>query len=436
MSKFLTDISSLDEDLLYFAFLNGTDGALEALVSKETQKSVSLKYSEDQPRDENGRFAETDGGAGSAANGVKLDYANVTDLIWRPAMLRLDTLNRKYGAFTTYAETATPTNSSAAQDMKATVAEDLATRMSDLDPQRIVYAAGLDDPDIYLALQPAEENVSDYEDNEDQGDFQLVSINNVGQVVCESASDVIDLSSMSAVGWSKQDVLEGMKEVNDQPAGEPPNYALQGTPEAEDMVRQAGVTAMVSQWAQTSNDSSPISLAIQETAAKEFGIENHADWNTELVKGQVQDKIEKFGDVYSAFLHAQYDNTQEFLKQQNISSVTVYRGMKELSEEQMAEIKTNSKQDVAFRPLTSWSLDEAAAFKFAGEAYQGVVLENAAMFRADIPVENILSIPVTGVGCLHESEVVAFGGQHSVEVVPVKTWYENAIVSDKDGWAK
>lgn len=58
-------LSGLSDDQLYFAFVSGVPGADVEMRSRvNVTKSVSLKYSPDQPRDETGRW--TDGGSGGA----------------------------------------------------------------------------------------------------------------------------------------------------------------------------------------------------------------------------------------------------------------------------------------------------------------------------------------------------------------------------------
>lgn len=440
MSEFLTDISSLDEDLLYFAFLNGTDGALEALVSKETQKSVSLKYSEDQPRDENGRFAETDGGSNAP---IKLDKFptnvvtpfNADELLWDPAFREIDARVAAGGYKSNYGSMWRKDYSTeVASTVKEFVSRDIALNMMHVPVEDMVAATGLsNDVDVAYALQsvPDDYRWGGYDDKGDE-DFQLIALTGMGQVKAESASDVLDLSAYAKDGWDKDNVLEAMAKVNADSIGES-GWALQGTQEAEDIVREAAVARLVNQWAETSNDSSPMSLAMQEIAAKEFGVENHALWMIDNEIGSlVREYVDEDGPVYSAFLRAQYENTQAFLNERGIEAITVYRGMQGLPEETISQVNAAPNQDMSFRPLTSFSLSEGVANNFAGGGYisdDGNNPTNSVIMKTDIPANRILSLPITGIGCLREEEAVILGGDINVDVATMKTYKEN-------GWAK
>lgn len=403
---------------------------IEFVIAK-AKLDVELKYSEDQPRDENGRFAET----GAGGSGVSVTPKNADELLWGPGMQEIDARTAKAGYNSNYASMwREDYTGEVASTLKEYVSRDISQKMTDVPIQDLVKATGLDDdPDVAYALLPA----GDYRYNgeTDDEDFQIIAVDGAGNVKSENASDVLDLSMYSKDGWTKEEVLAAMQDENNAMVTET-GWALQGTPEAEDMVREAGAAKLVNQWAQTSNNGHAMSLAMQEVAAKEFGIENHAPWemNEELV-ALVDKYVKDDGAVYSSFLKAQYESTQEFLKDKGIDSITMFRGMKELPDEVMAEAKASANQDMSFRPLTSFSMNEATAFNFAGNHYEGITLENAVVLRSEIPAERILSIPLTGLGCLREEEAVILGGEINVDVVTAKDYFANQQ-ANKDGWAQ
>lgn len=408
-------------DNVYKAFEDGS-ADVDGVLFKE--------FDEDKhPRDKEGKFTSGGAESGSAESGGRVDRNNVMSKLWRPALTRLDELNAKYGSSSNYGFLADHTNGEAGQEMKALVAEDIAGRMSDLSPMAVMEAGGMDTSYVPVALEDPENFLAPGDGGQD---YQIVSLDSRGTLVVEDARSLLN-DYLSEDGWEKQDVIDALEGINTQPVGEPPNYAIQGSYEAEEMVRQAGVAGLVSEWAQTSNDSSPISLAMQNVAEREFGIQGAAPWDTfAKIQEQTADYQEKYGDVYSAFLRAQYDNTQEFLKSQGVTELEVYRGINNLEDSEMAQVNSAREQDMQFRPLTSWTVDEAVAFKFAGGDYHEEVSESAAMVHATIPASQVFSIPATGVGCLHEAEVVALGGTMPVEVVNAEKYYYGGFA--EKGW--
>lgn len=427
---------ALDAEVLIYIL------AAEQKQTSLESKALSLKYSPDQPRDELGRFGETDGGSNAPIKLEKFPTNIVTpfnadELLWDPAFQEIDARVAAGGYKSNYGKTWREDYSGEiASTVKEFVARDITLNMMHVPVDDMVAATGLaNDVDVSYALQSVPDGYvwggTDYEGDED---FQLIALTGNGEVKAESASDVLDLSAYSKDGWNKDNVLEAMAKVNAESIGES-GWALQGTQEAEDIVREAAVSRLVNQWAQTSNDGSPMSLAMQEIAAQEFGIENHASWETDDEIGSlVREYVQEDGPVYSAFLRAQYDNTQAFLNEQGVEAITMYRGMKELSDSVMAEAKASHNQDMSFRPLTSFSMNEATAFNFAGNHYEGITLENALVLRSDIPAERILSLPITGLGCLREEEAVILGGDINVDVVTAKDYFANQQAK-KDGWA-
>ena len=101
-------------------------------------------------------------------------------------------------------------------------------------------------------------------------------------------------------------------------------------------------------------------------------------------------------EVQRQLLRQMYDNTQRFFKNQGITEVVMYRGVrlpvgKRPKLGNVVRVKGNA--------MESWSGDPDTSKNF------GTV-----MLAMKIPVERILSIPMSGFGCLHEYEYVILGG--------------------------
>lgn len=188
--------------------------------------------------------------------------------------------------------------------------------------------------------------------------------------------------------------------------------AERGTPEAELLVRKAAVSSMVETWASSSNDSSDLSLHLQDATKRVFGT-NAAAWPTKP-SAQPPHVLA----VYDKFVKAQYDETQSMLKARGITEFTVYRGVgvrRALSETAATQMSLHS------RPMSSWSTDPMVALGFATHTSYGSKKHGIVM-RTTVPASKVISTPVTGVGCFNEREIVVLGGKSKVSAVGVAPW--------------
>jgi len=136
-----------------------------------------------------------------------------------------------------------------------------------------------------------------------------------------------------------------------------------GDPRAVTAAYGAAASNLTAIWAETSNNSNEVSLAIQQVANNTFGLNNTFAWNKDNDLQQIVDqRIANYGHVYQVMLQSQYDTTQQFLKDQNIKDVTLYRGIKYYS-----NTKTTSENnvEVSMRPLSSFSTDRQTSLNFA-----------------------------------------------------------------------
>lgn len=173
------------------------------------------------------------------------------------------------------------------------------------------------------------------------------------------------------------------------------------SPEVATSLRETSVSSLVQLWAQSSNDTHAISLAVQNAAIKEFGLTNTKTWNKggDALKLEIQKVTDAKGEALQAFVRAQYEITQDYFKSQGIEKVTLFRGFTTSKSE--FKVKAGSPVKVQMRPLSSFSYNHSNASSFS---------DGSVIIAGDIPVENILSTALTGVGCQHESEVVVIGG--------------------------
>ena len=180
-------------------------------------------------------------------------------------------------------------------------------------------------------------------------------------------------------------------------------------PNDEESSQYGVVRALISSWAFTSNGDEPLSLAIQELAKKEFGIEKAADWEISPEKQVKVDKIlETSENLIRKFLRAQYDLTQEYFKRKGIKKLTLFRGVKKFSNHEIVEstFPNGGKftATLGLRPLSAWTTSRRIGTIFANR------YEQSRLFRKEFDVKDIFCFPGTGFGCLDEREFVVLGG--------------------------
>lgn len=161
---------------------------------------------------------------------------------------------------------------------------------------------------------------------------------------------------------------------------------------------------LVGKWAATSNDHDPLSLAIQEAAVDEFELTDYARWDelgfaSEPLMANVATIKQRHGDVLRAFVRAQHDETQRMFKAGGVDTVRLYRGFK-FRDDVPDWWYADEPVTPELRPLSSFSTSRDVAFNFGDYVVE-----------VDVPVDQILATPTTGVGCLGEEECVVIASR-------------------------
>ena len=175
-------------------------------------------------------------------------------------------------------------------------------------------------------------------------------------------------------------------------------------------------STLVKQWQITSNDSNVTSLRVQDVAREIFELNDSLGWRLstrltnresavlspeEHVSLPISDAQKK---LLTVFLNAQYAQTQEYLNKKGIKKLTVYRGFTDDALEYSLSNNGNFPEDgitdaeLELRPLSSFSVDPRIAWAFGQ-----LVIES------EIDAKDIIALPLTGSGCLNESEVIVLG---------------------------
>lgn len=175
-------------------------------------------------------------------------------------------------------------------------------------------------------------------------------------------------------------------------------------------------------WSSSSTND-PVSVAVQELVAQEFGTSSDMQGVTMFESDRDARKMvdhlkDKAGPAIKHAIRAMYQDTQKQLADAGIEEVVLYRGMRLNTKGRGAVdgldqvMKTGKGRGVAANatldsnPLSSWSIDYATAKSFADNG------KVSALTAVKVHRSQIFSTARTGVGCLTEAEVVLLGDNH------------------------
>ena len=260
-----------------------------------------------------------------------------------------------------------------------------------------------------------------------EGAFGFVPL---ARALVRFSSTAAELKSMSSTGdfnLTMDDVKKILEKAN---SSEDALSEFRLYQELTDSERaKMAVSTLITDWASSSNGNNPRSLALQEIAEIVFDTKNARDWKSPpKTKAEIEKIKQEYGGMLSAFLQAQYEQTQKRFKEAGITEVVLYRGIddvalgKTLSDDKLTGV------DVQSRPLSSWSTSDGTAYWFAtggsdSEASGEDVFDpesdhrGAVLLRRVVPVDQILSSSFTGVGSYDEQEMVIIGGEMKAEAV-------------------
>lgn len=262
------------------------------------------------------------------------------------------------------------------------------------------------------AVGPVGQDLDSYEEQYSDKDAQDCKQDVASRLADHCTSSAMDLiNAATPIGAYPDDVFDAQ-------LLEAPTLSIYREPE----LKQAACSELISHWAGTSNDSSAHSLAVQESAKTEFGLQNTMEWSPHpmgndnpsyVIQSDTKQTVDEHGPVLQDFLRSQYTDTQQMLKDQNVGSITLFRGQTEAPTPLNVEKTDLNNPGVIptaqMRPMSSWSASYDVASRFC-EAHGGVLM------TAQVPASQILSTPRTGFGCLNEHEFVVLGNVDDVKV--------------------
>ncbi|MFC8716596.1 hypothetical protein [Kitasatospora sp. NPDC057198] len=186
-----------------------------------------------------------------------------------------------------------------------------------------------------------------------------------------------------------------------------PSWKQVDADRARSLLRRDAVNRVVATWAMTSNDEDAPALALQDAARDHFGLQPVAEWPmVDQIAQQTAEHRADFGAGLQAMLAAMWDRTQTHLAEAELGYLTVWRGIATPDGRPPADWAADGDTvaDPPLRPLSAFSLDPDIAYGFATAEGPGIVISGI------VPAARVIAAPVTGLGCLDESEVVILAG--------------------------
>lgn len=198
-------------------------------------------------------------------------------------------------------------------------------------------------------------------------------------------------------------------------------------------VDQAAVDRLIDIWAKgyDAQKTPGLLLAMQEAARKEFGLARWRGFDSRPKAERLAARalMKEYEDGLRAFHRAQYESTQEWLRERGISKVFAFRGLKEVPRALPVAENGFRKAAIPMQPVSSFSSNFYTAHGFATEDGGA-----GALLAAEIPAGRILSTARTGFGSLGELEITVLSG-------PGEMWaewwrYESTLAEEGDLLAK
>jgi hypothetical protein len=177
---------------------------------------------------------------------------------------------------------------------------------------------------------------------------------------------------------------------------------------------QDAVEKLLYLWGRTSGDSNSLAIVVQLAAQEEFGLTTAAVSHMPLSKARKS--AGKLIPGLREFLRAQYNVTQETLKNKGIEELYVMRGQYYTKKMASSFPKTHfnsstRKIRITQQPLSSWSTNPSIAGEFANG---GQSAEYGSIMAARVPASRVIGIAKTGYGEAYEYEVVVLGSEDDV----------------------
>ncbi len=204
-----------------------------------------------------------------------------------------------------------------------------------------------------------------------------------------------------------------------EPGHAPGRVVRMDRPEADTLVRQISVSELMGAWSYGSNNNTRV-LALQEATKEEFGLTRVLEWDMDPeIRAKVDRELDYSRDALRDFLRVQYELTQEAFASRGITEVLAYRALtwqEGAAQPDWAGLDVGDAFEARHRPLSSWAADRQIVVDWLEQrGGRAVILIDRK------PVEDVLSVPMTGMGFLAQKEWVTLPGDRLVTLDGVFT---------------
>lgn len=127
--------------------------------------------------------------------------------------------------------------------------------------------------------------------------------------------------------------------------------------------------------------------------------------------------------IVDAFVQAQYDQTQKYLKEAGIEKVEVWRGYRMSTAAELGE------QDQITRPITSYSLSPQVAAQFSRD---DVAEQNSYLAKRVVDAKDIFSVAGHGVGVESEQEITVLNAKGTGTVYRHEGKDDVSVIDEKN----
>ncbi|MGN9920314.1 NUDIX domain-containing protein [Micromonospora palomenae] len=213
------------------------------------------------------------------------------------------------------------------------------------------------------------------------------------------------------------------------PRHAPSKVVRMDDPRAETLVRWIAVSELMSSWSYGSNNNVRV-LALQEAAKEEFGLAGVLEWRMDpKTRDAVALELDYNRDALRDFLRSQYEMTQETLASRGITEVIAYRALtweEGSAQPDWAGLNVGDTFEARQRPLASWAADrQIVADWLEKRGGRAVILVDRK------PAQDVLSIPMTGIGYFAQKELVTLPGDSLVTLDGVFTGNTPAAAAEQ-----
>lgn len=165
----------------------------------------------------------------------------------------------------------------------------------------------------------------------------------------------------------------------------------------------------------------PLEVAFQDAVAKEFDLSVQS-WASDAARAEAAALYGEDEAGLRAVARAMYDETQQWLRDHDISEITLYRAESWGRSTPPADVLFDGEphlRTIGLKPVSSFSANLEKALEYTGNGAKDSMIEAMTM-----PADHIFSVPETGFGSFHDAEMTMLGGDDVFVTVAQRAGHE------------